>query len=549
MNDLEWMDFSRLMRTENGFSKLFSDYVNDFHKVKKFYGLDFRAQHSFQVSAEKRLASYSHRGIVCEVVREQNLQFGASEKTKSNIDLLGSENAVAVVTGQQVGMLGGPLYTIFKTITCIKLADQLNEQFPAFHFIPVFWLEGEDHDFEEVNKVSVLTSEFMPSTIEYTPKSRKGQRNFGAVGTIATDETVSTFLDDLSKLLVATEFKPALFEHLQSFYCPPSTFMRGFVSFLNLFVGAEGVVFIDSSDPRLKKVVAPIFAKEINEFPKVSQLIIRQSAALEEEYHAQIKTRAMNLFMFHEGGRYFLEPREHDFVLRGTRKSFSKEELLRVVDSAPESFSPNVALRPICQDTLLPTVTYVAGPSEIAYFAQLKPVYDYFSCHYPILYPRASATIVEERQMKILDKFQLGLSEVLEQPDKISKKVIGMMEEVKLEELFGETTNHILDAVNELKFGLNYIDPTLMGPLESTREKIESLIRILREKTAEAQQRKHEIALRQIQKVLNSLLPNGIFQERALNAVYFLNKYGPEFPELMKGKLHIGQFQHQIIYL
>jgi bacillithiol biosynthesis cysteine-adding enzyme BshC len=548
MNDTQSIDFSRLKHFENGFTKLFCDYINDFQKVKKYYRLDFRSLSSFRTLAEERRSSHPHRHILADVLKEQNLAFGTTEKTSTNIDLLRQDNTVAIVTGQQVGMLGGPMYTLYKTITAIKLAAYLREQLPEFNFVPVFWLEGEDHDFEEVNKFGVLNADSFPVKIEYTPRGKKSQKNFGAVGNMIMDDNLTVMIDELSKALMSTEFKNGLLENLRSFYFPSASLNTAFASYLNSLIGNEGLVFIDPNDSRLKRLVKPIFIKEIEEFPKVSQLVIQQSAELEEQYHAQIKTKVMNVFLFHQGGRYMLEPRENDFVLRGTRQYFQKAELLKLVEDSPECISPNVALRPVCQDTLLPTVAYIAGPSEVAYFAQLKKVYEYFGCPYPVIYPRASATIVEERQLKILDKFQVDLPELFDNPGKISKKVIDMVAEVKIDDMFTEASQHITDALNELKFGLNYIDPTLLGSLESAREKIESTVHVLKEKAAEAQQRKHEISLRQIQKVQNALLPSGNFQERELNVLYFMNKYGLDFPEWLKTELHFDKFQHQFLF-
>ncbi len=547
MNDMHGINFSQLRHFENGFTKLYTDFVNDFQKVKRFYRSDFRSLASFRALAEARRTSFTHRDLLSDVLREQNSAFGSSEKTGANIDLLRRENTVAVVTGQQVGLLGGPMYTLFKTLTAIKLTRMLNEQLPEFHFVPVFWLEGEDHDFEEVNNFTILNSDSVPVNIGYVPKGKRGQKNLGAVGNVVLDENITSTMEELAKALMSTEFKSPLIENVQRHYTPSKTLLAAFTSFLGSLLPDEGLIFIDPNDRRLKEIVKPIFIKEILEFPKVSQLIIQQSAELEEEYHAQIKTKAMNIFIFHQGGRYILEPRENDFALRGTRHYFGKDELLKLIDDSPESASPNVALRPVCQDTLLPTVAYIAGPAEVAYFAQLSGVYDYFHCPYPVIYPRASATVVEERQLKILDKYQITLPELFENPEKVSKKVIDIVSEVKIDEVFTETSRQMNETLNELKFGLKYIDPTLLGPLESTREKIESTVGILRGKAMEAQQRKHEVALRQIQKVQNVLFPNGNVQERELNIVYFMNKYGLDFPGWVEKELPIDSFQHEFL--
>ncbi len=544
-----WIQFHDLPQALGGFSKLYQHYLDDFPKIQSFFDFDFRSHQSIPQRIAQLESSYLHRAEVATVLAEQNQQFGASEKTFEHLKEFSNPKTFAVVTGQQVGMLGGPLYTIYKTITAIKLARQLNMTTPGYKFVPVFWLEGEDHDFEEVRHVGLLNPEGIPVKVEYLIGGKPLERNAGAVGDIALDTYLTTFFGELQKCLPATEFRGALIDLLSGSYAPQTTFNRAFARLLNRYFSDEGLIFISPNDSRLKKIVSPIFQKEITELPKVSQLIIQRSAELEEQYHAQIKTKALNLFMFHKGGRYMIEPRENDFSLKGTRHYLSKEELLRIAAETPELLSPNVALRPVCQDLLLPTVVYVAGPSEIAYFAQLKPVYRHFGMHMPVIYPRASATIVEGRVEKVMEKFEIGLTEFFNNPETMKRSVVERISEVKIDEMFQETIRRTGDLLNELKFGLNYIDSTLMGPLEATHEKIESHLRLLKERAGQAQDRKHEVALRQVAKAANVLFPNRSFQERELNLIYFLNKYGMDFVRDISEALEIDKFAHQILHL
>ncbi len=547
MNDSQWIDFGALPHSEGGFSKLFDDYISDFSKVRGFFETDFHSLQNFSKHAEVVARQSRNRAEVADVLLEQNRAVGASEKTLENIGLLRDEGTSAIVTGQQVGMLGGPLYTIYKTITALRLAEQLSAAFPERKFVPVFWLEGEDHDFDEVNKVAVMNGEHTPVELEYDLKAKPSQRNAGAVGEIEFNGSLDDFFDRLQKVLPNSEFREPLLSLLRNAYVPGSTFNRSFARLMNSMFGNSGLVFISSNDRRLKQLLAPVFLKEIQEYPRVSQLIIRQSAELEGRYHAQIKTKAMNLFMFFKGGRYFIEPRESDFGLRGIRQYFTKEELLGIVHSTPELISPNVALRPICQDTLLPTLAYVGGPSEIAYFAQLKPVYASFGMTMPIIYPRASVTIYEQKFERILEKYQLGLMEFFGNSERVTRKVVELISEVKIDEMFADATKRTTDLLEEMKYGLNYIDSTLMGPLEATRSKIESQLLVLKEKVVEAQERKHEIALRQVRKVAHSMTPNGTLQERVLNFSSFVNKYGPSFIERLRHDVEIDRFKHQIL--
>jgi len=543
----EFIPVGSLPHINGSFTDLYRDYISEFKNVQQYYQTDFHSLQHIPSIAERRKSQVRDRSVLVEVLREQNTLFGAGARTFDNIGLLSDEKTFAVVTGQQVGLFGGPLYTIYKAITALKLAETLTNENPGFHFVPVFWLEAEDHDFEEIGKVGVLNTEGSPVVIPYPLAAKDAGKNLGAVGEIPLGEGIESVYAELQTAMSNSEFKQPLFNLLRKFYHPSATFSTSFAGFLNTLFEDKGLIFISPNDKRFKQLLSPLFQKEIREYPRVSQLIIRQSAKLEERYHAQIKTKALNLFYFHKGGRYFIEPRETDFSLRGTRHFIPKEELLRVAVEQPELLSPNVALRPICQDMLLPTVAYVAGPSEVAYFAQLQEVYRYFDLTMPMIYPRATATIAEERMEKILERYELTVEDVFSRPEEIQKKVLGMLAEVNIEEMFTRVRGAIRDQMNEMKFGINYIDPTLTGTLEHTHQRIDSQIAAFQEKVIAAQQRKHETALRQIEKVKHTLFPRDNFQERELSIIHFMNKHGLEFVRFLYGELQIGNFQHQII--
>ena len=282
--------------------------------------------------------------------------------------------------------------------------------------MPVFWLEGEDHDFEEMHYTQVPDSSGAPVRIEYLPGGVLPDRNPGPVGEMRFDASLATTLDALKAQLQPTEFTEPLMASLRECYAEGASFNEAFARWVNRLFPDDGLVFISANHPSLKKLLSPLFLREITEFPASSQIVIEQSAELEKTYHAQVKPKSINLFLFHKGGRYSIEPRENDFSLRGTRHFLTPEELAQIARETPELLSPNVILRPLAQDTLLPTVAYVAGPSEIAYHAQITPLYAHFGIPQPVLFPRASATIVEERVRRVLEKYSLEIQELYGDP-------------------------------------------------------------------------------------------------------------------------------------
>ncbi|MGB6032908.1 MAG: bacillithiol biosynthesis BshC, partial [Bacteroidota bacterium] len=289
--------------------------------------------------------------------------------------------------------------------------------------------------------------------------------------------------------------------------------------------------------------------REIQEFPATSQMVISQSAELEKGYHAQIKAKSINLFLFHKGGRYLIEPRENDFSLRGTRHFLQVDELAGIAREQPELLSPNVVLRPLAQDSLLPTIAYVAGPSEIAYHAQLKPVYEHLEVIQPVLFPRVSASLIEGAQRRAMERYGLALVEFFDVPGKVVEKVLEQISDVGVDGIFTEANKRFGETLNELRFGLREIDPTLLGVLDGFSAKAVKGLENLKEKTSAAQRRKNEAAVRQIEKASSGLLPGGTLQERELNVLFYLNKYGPELLRSLFEELDIHDFRHQIYSL
>jgi bacillithiol biosynthesis cysteine-adding enzyme BshC len=548
MNDIpRWIEFGELPSAAGGFSKLFLEYLKNAPGTRSFFRYHFLDAGGYQAVMDQVSAHQPDRKTLGQVLREQNSAFGSDQQTFENISLLEKPGTFAVVTGQQVGLFGGPLYTVFKTITTLKLARALKSRHPEKDFVPVFWVEGEDHDFAEMNGIAVPDADGKPVSVEYLPGGMMPERNLGAVGEVVFDSTLTQTLESLRAALQKTEYSDSLMQRLAECYAPGRTFNQAFVAWMNYLFKEQGLVFLSPNHPSLKEILSPIFVKELSEFPRVSQLVISQSAELEQNYHAQIKTKSINLFMFHKGGRYLIEPREHDFSLKGTRHFLSTDEMLRIARESPSLLSANVVLRPIAQDTLLPTVAYVAGPSEIAYHAQLRPVYEYFGTTQPIIYPRASASFLEEKVKRITEKYNVEVLDFFKDKDGITARVVEEISNVKLDQVFGDADRQIQDALHQLKFGLSEVDPTLVGALENVNQKIKTNVSVLKGKALDAQKRRNDTAVRQIEKTVNALLPAGVLQEREINVTYFLNKYGPEIIRWLMRELDVDAIKHQLL--
>jgi bacillithiol synthase len=528
---------------------LFLDYLYEFDNVKQFYRHNFRNKEEY-LKLFKALSETERefRADIPKIIKEQYSGFNPSQKTTQNIEALKDKKTLAVVTGQQLGILGGPLYTFYKIITAIKLTAYLKERYDDYNFVPVFWLEGDDHDFEEVRSVSIIND--MNEIVKISYNDEIGEDEFrNSVGLLTIKESINSFFENIDKHLRDTEFKSPLIEKLKGMYSAGKSFKQSFKELLFWLFDKHGLIILDPQDVIIKNLLKPVFKKEINDFRIHTEKLVNVSAKLEELYHAQVKVRPVNLFYSNQDGRFLIEPVENEFRLRRKRKRFSYDELIELADNKPESFSPNVLLRPICQDYLLPTTFYIGGPSEVSYFAQVTPLYDFYKLKTPIIYPRASATIFEKNIEPLLEKFDLAFEDVFLNPDELKAKVIKSFSKNSLDEVFAESNNQIELALDGLKEKLFEFDKTIADASTKYKQKIFHYVDELKGKAFDAQKKRHEATLRQIDKLTTSLFPNSDLQERVLNFVYYYNKYGKSFLEKIFSELAINKFEHQVIKL
>ena len=384
-----FINFSDIPKNQN----LFLDYMYEFENVKEYYKHDFRNKDGYaqlfkNISESKKNKSFNLSSIIKnQYASLQNI----SETTLRNIEQIDNQKTIAVVTGQQLGILGGPLYTIYKIITALKLSNQLPKRYDEYNFVPVFWLEADDHDFNEVRSINLYDNENQVINVGYKEQISDDDAK-QSIGKINFDESLNEFLIQFESGLRDTDFKNELINKIKECYKVGHSFKQSFKELLLWLFDEYGLVIFDPQDSAVKSLLKPIFKKEVNDFASHTQKIIQTSAKLEEDYHAQVKVKPVNMFYHTDDGRYSIEPVEDIFKLRRKRKQFTKEEILNEIENSPERFSPNVLLRPICQDYLFPTAFYIAGPSEISYFAQVTPLYDFYKIVTPIIYPRSSVT-------------------------------------------------------------------------------------------------------------------------------------------------------------
>ncbi|NBC17702.1 MAG: bacillithiol biosynthesis cysteine-adding enzyme BshC [Bacteroidetes bacterium] len=529
-----------------GFPDLFTTYCTDYARVADYYAADWRSPDDRRAAADRAAHHPRNRARLAEILHEQNARWGMDEATSAHIEALRGEETVAVVTGQQVGLLGGPLYTIFKTLTALRLTRQLAEEMDR-PVVPVFWLEGGDHDLEEVARTHLLRrNEVVP--IRYTGHTLPEDGNLGPVGRLVFNDHIGDIIDRVEATLPPSDFHDAVIALLRETYRPGATLLDAFARLLRRLVPDAGLVFIDPDDVRLKQLSAPLFRREIEDHATSYDRLTATSERLAGDFHAQVRPRSTNLFLVTDDGRYALDAEGDDrFRLHGRDEHYSRDDLLALLADAPERFSPNVVLRPLMQDHLLPTAAYVAGPSEVSYFAQYKALYDWADVPMPVIYPRASLSLVESKVQKVLDKFDLEVSDCAEDADRLFQRVVKAQMSVDVDAVFDEAASHFHRAVNDVKAPVGEVDRSLIPAVEATRAAFINAWDDLKTNVLRAEKRQQDELRDQLDKARANLYPEGTLQERVISVFYFLNKYSLHLLPSLQETLSLDTSAHQVV--
>jgi bacillithiol biosynthesis cysteine-adding enzyme BshC len=528
-------------------SKLFTDFLYNYEKVAQFY-TDFGrtvsplAEHARQIGAQE-----FDRDRVADALERINRKAGSPELTFKHIEMLRHKGSVAIVTGQQAGLFTGPLYTVHKALTVIKLAACLREQ--GVEAVPVFWIASEDHDYEEVNHTRLIDPEGNVQTVQYEPDNRPLEV---PVGKIELDEGINAALDQFIGQLPPSEFLQQIENDLRESYKAGTPFAEAFAKLMARIFKDYGVVLLDPSDEGLKQVAAPLYAKALEKTTEIANALVERSAALVNAgYHAQVNIAQdmVPLFIIDEGRRVALTYRDGRFQVKGSGRSFEKDELAQLALRCPNCFSPNVTLRPVVQDYLLPTAAYIGGPAEIAYFAQLRAVYEVLERQAPCVLPRASFSLVEGRHQKTMEKYGLQLTDFFDGLHSAITKVVETSLDRSTAEAFAETEKIFDEQLTKLEESLHKADPTLADSLKRSREKVLYQIEHLRTRFIHASARREETTFRQVERAYTSLMPNKNFQERELNVFYFLSRYGQSLIDELHDAADVGFSNHRLVYI
>ena len=523
--------------------RLATDYAFDFARLADFFAGDPGDPGAWRDAIARASSHKRQRSTLVDVLRAQQQRREAPPAAVAAAGVLADSRSVAVVTGQQAGLFGGPLFTLLKALTAVQLAERVRveHQVPA---VAVFWVDAEDHDWDEVKACGVFDADQAPRSVSIgdVPGAHAGP-----VARVRVTDAINATLSELESMLPATEFTPALLDDLRRCYQPGTGMADAFSRWLERVLGPRGLVVFDSSDPAAKPLAASVFTREIAHPGEAAQLAADAGAALAARgYHAQVTPHAGSLSLFHiNAGRETIKITADGFQVGNETQSSAA--LLERAQRNPAEFSPNVLLRPIVQDTLFPTVCYVAGPSELAYLGQLRRVYEAFDVPMPLIQQRATATIVDSNAMRFLSKHDVPLEALRAQDEAALNELLIAQLPTSVEVAMQVASDTIEQRMDALAREVPRIDPTLEGAARSTLSRMQDDLKKLHTKIVQAAKRKDETLRRQFHHARAQVFPGGHPQEREIGFVAFLNKYGPGLVDRLLEKLPAEMGAHWVI--
>ena len=519
-----------------GTSPLFQDYLYRFDRVARYY------RHPPELAAARAAAGEiglppDRRASLVKALRAQNQ--GCCAETAGHLDALGEPGTVAVATGQQVGLFGGPALALYKALSAIKIAAKLTED--GLRAVPVFWLATEDHDLAEVDHAWALGAEGEPVRLRSTGEASLHQ----PVGGV---NFADTGVAQLRSALEGLPFADEALALVEPHYRDGATYGQAFKGFFRDVLGERGLIFLDPMQREIRELSAPLVRRAIESAPELTGALLERNGELEAAgYHRQVLVEDSTslVFLVDEGKRLPLRRNDDSYSIG--RRKFSSDELISRLDSAPESFSPNALLRPVVQDHLLPTVVYVGGPAELAYQAQSAVLYERLLGRAPVLMPRSFVTLLDGTSTKLLERTGLSVPDCFAPSAQLQEKIAGRLTPPSLKRAF-ETQGARLDqALTELDGELASFDQSLSDAFSRSRKKIAYQLEKMRAKAARESLRRDERAASEAHRLGQWLYPNRGLQERTLCYPALAAEFGPGLVESVYNDIVPDCPDHQVL--
>jgi len=530
----------------SGFNTIWTSAAEGADSLRQLFLRAIAEPKSVEAAYEAQLAQPRDWRALAEILEAESKRYGVPPTALSRLEALAAGKAAAVVTAQQVGYLGGPFYTFLKAFHCVRLASALEEQLRK-PILPIFWLEGEDHDLAEVADSYYLEESGEIAHVTFSPEQPVA--NF-EVGRYMVSPAVSQHIDVMASGIGEHHDNEARLL-LEECYAG-RTLSEGMGRLLAKLLGERGLFVIEGGAPALKKMAASLWARIMEVGPALHKLLYGRNILLSKLGFAPVLSPTPSAYLFYLTDK---EPIRqvigYDGTLRspnGKEETLTLSELRDRVASHPEDLSPKAALRPLYQDFVLPTIAYVAGPDEVAYHAQIQPFYTTLSVVAPTLFPRLSVTLVDEKVMRLSQKLGLGIRDVLRSDfDALSVQIIEGADGNSVMASLREMRDKLQEAMTTLKESLGELDPTLQNSASASLGKMLHLLDEIEEKARRAQKQKHAIALQRLRKLFAALKPRGLLNEQGLSTAHFLLRYGKERLLATLDEVPLGGKKHAVV--
>jgi bacillithiol biosynthesis cysteine-adding enzyme BshC len=499
----------------NYFSKLICDYLDEASQLRDFYHRFPRIE-NFEAQISEKQQSYTslNRQVLVDVLKAQYKNVNTSALTKSNMQLLLKENTFTITTGHQLNLFTGPLYFLYKIVSTINLTAQLKKAYPNYHFVPVYWMATEDHDFDEINYFNFKGK-----------KLRWNRPSTGAVGRLSTeglDAVFEVFSAELPVGINAEELKK-LFKRA---YLEQQNLSDATRFLANELFGAYGLIILDADDAALKKIFAPFVSKELMEQTSENQIIETNKRLEDLGYGTQVNPRDINLFYLTDELRERITLVNDKYHIVNTKISFTKDEILGELNNHPECFSPNVVLRPLYQEVILPNLCYIGGGGELAYWFQLKSNFDVNKVPFPMLLLRNSALIKSEKISEKLEKLHISNKDLFLGKESLINKKVRQISNIDID--FSPQKQHLQEQFKALYELAEQTDPSFTGAVKAQEVKQLKGLNHLEKRLLKAQKRKLKDHVERMTEHYNELFPNSNLQERATNFSEFYMEHGED---------------------
>jgi len=497
----------------NAFSSIVLDYIGGKAKLEDFYKYSPTIQGFEQAIAERKFSG--DRELLTRTLQRQYMHIEPSALVLSNIALLADDRTFTITTGHQLNIFTGPLYFIYKIVTAINLAKDLKKQFPDYNFVPVYWMATEDHDFEEINHVKLEDK-----MLTWQSKAT------GATGRISTKDFTETLVAYKGFLGISGNGDD-LAKKVEKAYTSNKKLADATRELVDSLFGEYGLICTDADDAALKAQFAPVITQDILEQHSF-ELINTTSKTLEEKgYKPQVNPREINFFYMDDNLRERIVQEGDLFQVMNSDIKFTKETLKEEIKSHPERFSPNVVMRPVYQEIILPNLAYIGGGAEVTYWLQLKANFDYYNVPYPILVLRNSAIVIDERSARKMQILDISATDLFHTDEQLKNEWVKAHVGDSL--CLDDEQRAIRAVFDQIKLNSYKIDKTLSLSAEAAKTKSLKLVTNLEKKLLRAEKRKHTTSLEQISQLKNKLFPSGVLQERVLNIAPVYVLYGEDF--------------------